>query len=82
MLFVGHASTEGYLVLVLFNAMTVLGLLVTVLGLELRDLRRRTGRLRRALRLRAGSAAVVLLTTAGVAAAVLAAWAPMAEAVR
>ena len=44
-LFVGHASTQGYLVLVLFNAITVLGLLVTVLALELRDLRRRTGRL-------------------------------------
>jgi cellulose synthase (UDP-forming) len=45
--------TQGYVVLVLFNTLMVLVLLVTSLSLELRDLRRSTGRLLQALRLRA-----------------------------
>jgi cellulose synthase (UDP-forming) len=45
-------GTQGYLVLVLFNTLMLLVLLVTALSLELRDLRRSTGRLLRALRLR------------------------------
>ncbi|MEA2182339.1 MAG: hypothetical protein QOF69_1524, partial [Solirubrobacteraceae bacterium] len=45
-------STDGYVVLVLFSTLMLLVLLVTALSLELRDLRRSTGRLLRALRLR------------------------------
>ena len=45
-------GTRGYAVLVLFNTLMLLVLLVTALSLELRDLRRSTGRLVRALRLR------------------------------
>ena len=37
----GHAPTQGYLALVLFNLVMVVTLLVTALALELRDLRRR-----------------------------------------
>jgi cellulose synthase (UDP-forming) len=47
-------TTQGYAVLVLFNTLLVIMLLVTTLSLELRDLRRSTGTLLRALRLRAG----------------------------
>jgi cellulose synthase (UDP-forming) len=46
-------GTQGYVVLVLFNTLMLLALLVTALSLELRDLRRLTGRLLPALRLRA-----------------------------
>jgi cellulose synthase (UDP-forming) len=46
-------GTDGYVVLVLFSTLMLLVLLVTALSLELRDLRRSTGRLVRALRLRA-----------------------------
>ena len=82
-LVVGHASTQGYLVLVLFNAITVLGLLVTVLGPRA-PRPAPPHRAPAAARCACGpaSAALVLLTTVGVVAAVLAAWAPMAEAVR
>jgi cellulose synthase (UDP-forming) len=46
-------GTHGYLVLVVLNTLMLLTLLVTALSLELRDLRRSTGRLVAALRLRA-----------------------------
>jgi cellulose synthase (UDP-forming) len=46
-------GTRGYVVLVLFNTLMLLVLLVTALSLELRDLRRSTGRLVLALRVRA-----------------------------
>jgi hypothetical protein len=59
-------GTQGYVVLVLFNTLMVLVLLVTALSLELRDLRRSTGRLIAALRLRAwalcGLATIVFAT--------------------
>jgi cellulose synthase (UDP-forming) len=48
-------GTRGYAVLVLFNTIMLLVLLVTTMSLELRDLRRSTGALLRALRLRAWS---------------------------
>jgi cellulose synthase (UDP-forming) len=55
--------TQGYVVLVLFNTLVLVALLVTALSLELRDLRRSTGRLVQALRLRlwalCGLAAIV-----------------------
>jgi cellulose synthase (UDP-forming) len=63
-------GTRGYVVLVLFNTLMLLGLLVTALSLELRDLRRSTGRLIAALRLRAwtlmGLATIVAATGASV----------------
>jgi cellulose synthase (UDP-forming) len=80
--FAGPAPTQGYLALVLFNVLMVLALLVTVLSLEVRDLRRRVGGLAAALRLRGGSVLVVGLTAAASAAAVMAAWAPLVESVR
>jgi cellulose synthase (UDP-forming) len=80
--FAGPAPTQGYLALVLFNVLMVLALLVTVLSLEMRDLRRRVGGLAAALRLRGGSVLVVGLTAAASAAAVMAAWAPLVESVR
>jgi cellulose synthase (UDP-forming) len=79
---IGPSPTQGYLVLVLFNAAMVLALLVTVLSLELRDLRERTGHLATALRLRGGSVLTVALTVGVTAAAAAAAWAPMLESVR
>jgi cellulose synthase (UDP-forming) len=63
-------GTQGYLVLVLFNTLMLLVLLVTALSLELRDLRRSTGRLVRALRIR-------LWTLCGLAAIVAAAGASL-----
>jgi cellulose synthase (UDP-forming) len=61
-------GTHGYLVLVLFNTLMLLVLLVTALSLELRDLRRSTGRLIHALRLRVwavcGLATIVAATGA------------------
>jgi cellulose synthase (UDP-forming) len=80
--FAGPAPTQGYLALVLFNVLMVLALLVTVLSLEVRDLRRRVGGLAAALRLRGGSVLVVGLTAAASAAALMAAWAPLVESVR
>ena len=82
-LVVGHASTQGYLVLVLFNAITVLGLLVTVLGARA-PRPAPPHRAPAAARCACGPARPPSssLTTVGVVAAVLAAWAPMAEAVR
>jgi len=46
-------GTHGYVVLVLFNTLMLVVLLITTLSLEVRDLRRSTGALLRALRLRA-----------------------------
>jgi hypothetical protein len=61
-------GTRGYVVLVVFNTLMLLVLLVTALSLELRDLRRSTGRLISALRLRAwalcGLATIVVATGA------------------
>jgi cellulose synthase (UDP-forming) len=77
---IGHSETQGYLALVLFNLLMVLALLVTTIALEMRDLRRRTGRLREALALRAGSIFVLTATLCASAAAVLVVWAPLTEA--
>lgn len=79
---IGHNTTQGYLVLVLFNGVMVLVLLMTVLTLELRDLRRRSGRLAGALLLRAGTIVVAAATFVAMAGAVRLAWAPMLEALR
>jgi cellulose synthase (UDP-forming) len=61
------STTQGYVVLVLFNTLLLLVLLVTTLSLEVRDLRRTTGALLRALRLRAGALCglVTILALAG-----------------
>jgi cellulose synthase/poly-beta-1,6-N-acetylglucosamine synthase-like glycosyltransferase len=79
---IGHSQAQGYLVLVLFNVLMVLALLVTTQSLELRDLRRRTGRLAAALRLRAASMFVLGMTIAVTAMSIGIAWAPIAAAVR
>ena len=76
----GHAPTQGYLALVLFNLVMVVALLVTVLALELRDLRRRTGRLGTVLRWRAGSVLAVAAIAMSTVAAMFACWAPLMEA--
>jgi cellulose synthase/poly-beta-1,6-N-acetylglucosamine synthase-like glycosyltransferase len=81
-LVLGQGPTQGYLALVLFNLVMVVALLVTTIALELRDLRRRTGRLGGALALRAGSVAVVTATVCATAGALLVAWAPLMESVR
>jgi hypothetical protein len=60
----------------------VLALLVTTQSLELRDLRRRTGRLASALRLRAASLAVLAMTIAATAVSFGLAWEPMAMVIR
>jgi hypothetical protein len=67
---------------VLFNTLMVLALLVTTQSLELRDLRRRTGRLASALRLRVASLAVLGLTFAATAVSIGLAWEPMAAVIR
>jgi cellulose synthase (UDP-forming) len=79
---IGHAPTQGYLVLVLFNALMVLTLLVTTVSLEVRDLWRRTGSVVTAARLRGGTMIVVTLTVAATAAATMAASAPLLESIR
>ena len=76
----GHAPTQGYLALVLFNLVMVVTLLVTVLALELRDLRRRTSRLGTVVRWRAGSVLAVAAIVTSTVAAVVACWAPLMEA--
>ena len=76
----GHAPTQGYLALVLFNLVMVVALLVTVLALELRDLRRRTSRLGTVVRWRAGSVLAVAAIVTSTVAAVVACWAPLMEA--
>ncbi len=73
----GHAPTQGYVVLVLLNLAMVIALLVTALGLELRDLRRRTGRLVTLLRFRAGSMLAVAAVTAATVAVTVACWTPL-----
>jgi cellulose synthase (UDP-forming) len=79
---IGHGPTQGYLVLVLFNIVMVVVLLTTALALELRDLRRRTGRLRCALRLRMGSVLAVSAVVCATAGAALVSWQPLMESVR
>jgi cellulose synthase (UDP-forming) len=79
---IGRSQAQGYLALVLFNVLMVLALLVTTQSLELRDLRRRTGRLGTALRLRAGSVCVLSMSVAATAASIAVAWAPLAASVR
>ena len=76
----GHTATQGYLALVLFNLVLVVMLLVTALALELRDLRRRTGRLGTVLRWRAGSMLAVAAIATSTVAAMFACWAPLMEA--
>ncbi len=61
-------TTQGYVVLVLFNTLMLIALLVTTLSLELRDLRRSTGALLRALRLRAWTLCVLATILAAAAA--------------
>ena len=75
----GHSPTQGYLALVLFNLVMVVALLVTALALELRDLRRRTGRLGTLVRWRAGSVLAVAAVTGATVAATVASWAPLTE---
>ncbi len=77
-----HAQTQGYLILVLFNAVMILALLVTTLALEVRDLQRRSGARWGAVRMRAGSIAVVAATGVATAVAVAAVWQPLMEALR
>jgi cellulose synthase (UDP-forming) len=79
---IGRSQAEGYLAIVLFNTVMVLALLVTTQSLELRDLRRRTGRLAAALRLRSASLFVLALTIGATAVSIGVAWAPMAASVR
>ena len=76
----GHAPTQGYLAIVLFNLVMVVALLVTALALELRDLRRRNGRLVTVLRWRAGSVLAVAAIATSTVAAMVACWAPLMEA--
>jgi cellulose synthase (UDP-forming) len=76
----GHTATQGYLALVLFNLVLVVMLLVTALALEVRDLRRRSGRLGTVLRWRAGSMLAVAAIATSTVAAMFACWAPLMEA--
>ena len=76
----GHTATQGYLVLVMFNLVLVVVLLVTALALEVRDLRRRSGRLGTVLRWRAGSMLAVAAIATSTVAAIFACWAPLMEA--
>jgi hypothetical protein len=67
-------GTQGYLVLVLFNTLMLLVLLVTALSLELRDLRRSTGRLLHALRLRAWALCALATIVAAAGVSLLLVW--------
>jgi cellulose synthase (UDP-forming) len=67
-------GTQGYLVLVLFNTLMLLVLLVTALSLELRDLRRSTGRLLHALRLRAWAVCALATIVAAAGVSLLLVW--------
>lgn len=78
---IGHAETQGYLGLVLFNVALEMAFLLTAIGLEVRDLRRRLGGWPAALRVRAGVLVSLALLCAAAAAATAAAWGPMTEAV-
>jgi cellulose synthase (UDP-forming) len=73
----GQAPTQGYIVLVLLNLVMVVALLVTALGLELRDLRCSTGRLVTLVRFRAGSVLAVAAVTVATVAAMVACWTPL-----
>ena len=64
----------------LFNLVLVVMLLVTALALEVRDLRRRNGRLGTVLRWRAGSMLAVAAIATSTVAAMFACWAPLMEA--
>jgi hypothetical protein len=75
-------GTQGYLVLVLFNTLMLLVLLVTALSLELRDLRRSTGRLVHALRLRAWALCGLAAIAAAVGASLVLAWGPLGAGLR
>jgi cellulose synthase (UDP-forming) len=78
-----HArGTQGYAVLVLFNTLMLLVLLVTTLSLELRDLRRSTGRLVRALRLRALTVWGLVAIVAAAGASLVLVWRLLAGALR
>jgi cellulose synthase (UDP-forming) len=79
---IGQSPSQGYLAIVLFNTLMVIALLVTTQSLELRDLRRRTGRLASALRLRGASLAVLAITIAATAVSIAMAWEPMAAVIR
>ncbi|MEA2384365.1 MAG: hypothetical protein QOH72_4336, partial [Solirubrobacteraceae bacterium] len=67
-------STDGYVVLVLFSTLMLLMLLVTALSLELRDLRRSTGQLLRALRLRGWAVCGLATLIAATGASVILVW--------
>ena len=77
---IGHAQTQGYLVLVLLNCAITLAFLIAVIALELRALRRRLGSRQAALRARAGVLVTLAVMSAMSVAAVAVAWAPLIEA--
>jgi hypothetical protein len=70
-------GTQGYIVLVLFNTLMLLVLLGTALSLELRDLRRSTGRLVPALRLRAWALCALATMVVAAGASVVLVWRPL-----
>jgi cellulose synthase (UDP-forming) len=70
-------STQGYAVLVLFNTLMVIVLLVTTMSLELRDLRRSTGALFRALRARAWALCFLAAILAAAGASLVLVWRPV-----
>jgi cellulose synthase (UDP-forming) len=67
-------ATEGYAILVLFNTAMLLALLVTTLSLEVRDLRRSTGRLVGALRVRAWALCGLATMVAAAGASLVLVW--------
>jgi hypothetical protein len=73
-------GTQGYLVLVLFNTLMLLVLLVTAVSLELRDLRRSTGRLLHALRLRAWALCGLATIVAAAGVSLVLVWQPLGRA--
>jgi cellulose synthase (UDP-forming) len=75
-------GTHGYLVLVLFNTLMLLVLLVTALSLELRDLRRSTGRLIHALRLRVWAVCGLATIVAATGASLVLVWRLLGAALR
>jgi cellulose synthase (UDP-forming) len=75
-------GTHGYLVLVLFNTLMLLVLLVTSMSLELRDLRRSTGRLVHALRLRIWALCGLATIVAAAGASLILVWRQLGSALR
>jgi cellulose synthase (UDP-forming) len=73
--------TQGYVLLVLFNTLVLVALLVTALSLELRDLRRSTGRLVKALRLRLWALCGLAVIVAGAGASLILVWRLLSTAV-